>query len=180
MKLLSIAGEGLASLAEPFAIDFAAPPLAGAGLFLIAGPTGAGKSTLLDALSHALFDRFPRHDGARVDNELPAPGGHEPEFAENPAAILTRGRGVARAEVRFVAIDGAVHVARWEVRRARGRPDARLQHSEVRLARVEAEQPLDLRQRVALPAAQRRLGPVGLDEREPHLGLLEPRIGPAA
>lgn len=161
MRLLAIAGEGLASLSEPFAIDFSAPPLAGAGLFLIAGPTGAGKSTLLDALSLALFDRFPRLDGARVDNELPAPGGDEPELAENPAAILTRGRGVARAEVRFVAIDGRVHVARWEVRRARGRPDARLQQSEVRLARVEAdgtEAALGGRKRDTLAEIQRLLG----------------------
>jgi exonuclease SbcC len=161
MKLLSISGEGLASLSEPFAIDFAAPPLAGAGLFLISGPTGAGKSTLLDALSLALFDRFPRLDGARVDNELPAPGDDEPELADSPAAILTRGRGVARAEVRFVAIDGRVHVARWEVRRARGRADARLQQSELRLARIEddgGEAALGGRKRETLAEIQRLLG----------------------
>ena len=81
MKLLSISGEGLASLCEPFIVDFTAPPLAGAGLFLISGPTGAGKSTLLDALSLALFDRFPRLDGARVDNDLPSPSGDGPELA---------------------------------------------------------------------------------------------------
>jgi exonuclease SbcC len=161
MKLLSISGEGLASLCEPFCVDFTAPPLAGAGLFLISGPTGAGKSTLLDALSLALFDRFPRLDGARVDNDLPSPSGDGPELADNPGAILTRGRGVARAEARFVAIDGAVHVARWEVRRARGKAGAKLQPSEVTLARVEPggdEVPLGGRKRETLAEIQRLLG----------------------
>ena len=34
MRILSISGQNIASLAQPFAIDFTAAPLAGAGLFV--------------------------------------------------------------------------------------------------------------------------------------------------
>ncbi|MFM8990949.1 MAG: hypothetical protein ACKOUS_15310, partial [Alphaproteobacteria bacterium] len=75
------------------------------------------------------------------------------------------GEGLASLAEPF-AIDGAVHVARWEVRRARGRPDARLQQSEVRLARVEAdgtEAALGGRKRDTLAEIQRLLG-LGFDQ----------------
>ena len=53
MKILSLAGENLASLTGAFTIDFAGGALGAAGLFAITGNTGAGKSTLL-----ALLPRF--------------------------------------------------------------------------------------------------------------------------
>ncbi|MDA1380438.1 AAA family ATPase [Plesiomonas shigelloides] len=60
MKILSLRGENLASLQQPFTIDFDGRILGEAGLFAITGNTGAGKSTLLDAICLALFDRMPR------------------------------------------------------------------------------------------------------------------------
>ncbi|MGL5370512.1 MAG: AAA family ATPase, partial [Plesiomonas shigelloides] len=50
MKTLSLRGENLASLQQPFTIDFDGRILGEAGLFAITGNTGAGKSTLLDAI----------------------------------------------------------------------------------------------------------------------------------
>lgn len=58
MRILAIKGANLASLAEPFVIDFEAQPLLSSGLFAITGETGAGKSTLLDALCLALLINF--------------------------------------------------------------------------------------------------------------------------
>ena len=37
MRILSISGQNIASLAEPFEIDFSAEPLKSAGLFAITG-----------------------------------------------------------------------------------------------------------------------------------------------
>jgi len=47
MKILSLAGENLASLTGAFTIDFAGGALGAAGLFAITGNTGAGKSTFI-------------------------------------------------------------------------------------------------------------------------------------
>lgn len=44
MRILSISGQNIASLAQPFSVDFTTEPLASAGLFAITGETGAGKS----------------------------------------------------------------------------------------------------------------------------------------
>jgi len=131
VKILAIRGENLASLEGAFAVDFTCEPLDRAGLFAITGPTGAGKSTLLDALCLALFGTTPRvnavqgrghevgraDDGQRISNR-------------DPRWILRRGAGKGFAEVAFVGFDGKRYVARWTVRRARNRPDGKLQNPE--------------------------------------------------
>ena len=104
MRILAIRGHNLASLAEPFTIDFRAEPLASAGLFAIAGPTGSGKSTLLDALCLALYDNTPRLRRAGTRGELPdADGSIRPQ---DPRTLLRRGSAEGRAEVEFVGNDG--------------------------------------------------------------------------
>lgn len=134
MRILAVRGKNLASLAGHFEVDFSAPPLRHAGLIAITGPTGAGKTTLLDAMCLALFDRTPRF-GNRGGVMITGPG-------DDPGAGLraTDVRGILRhgavegwAEVDFLGVDDRRWRARWELRRARGRADGRIQHQQMQL-----------------------------------------------
>lgn len=60
MKIISLQFKNIHSLRGEHTVRFDKPPLQGAGLILITGPTGAGKSTLLDVISLALFNQIPR------------------------------------------------------------------------------------------------------------------------
>ena len=110
MRILRIQFENLNSLRSGD-IDLEHGPLAEAGIFAITGPTGAGKSTLLDALTLALYGRAARYDT-------------EP----NPENMMSRHTGSCRAEVLF-EVPGGRFQARWELRRARNKPDGRLQQA---------------------------------------------------
>ncbi len=129
MRILAIRGENLASLEGTFAVDFTAEPLDRAGLFAITGPTGAGKTTLLDALCLALFATTPRVKGAegRRGHEVGRSDDPNRILNRDPRGILRRGTGQGFAEVEFVGTDSNRYVARWSVRRARGRADGKLQ-----------------------------------------------------
>lgn len=141
MRILAIRGKNLASLAEPFEILLDSGPLQQAGLFAITGQTGAGKSTILDALCLALYDEIPRlpsGQGFAV--------GHKDEdeklrVASNDVrSILRRGTGHAYAEVDFIGKDKQHYRARWEVSKARGKADGRLQAQEVSLSIIQSGQ----------------------------------------
>ncbi|QYK42694.1 MAG: AAA family ATPase [Paracoccaceae bacterium] len=126
MRILSISGQNIASLADRFEIDFTAEPLRSAGLFAITGETGAGKSSILDAMCLALYGEAPRLAVGAAGDEVPDAGGDAIK-ARDSRAILRRGAALGWAEVRFAALDGAVYVARWQARRARDKADGRLQ-----------------------------------------------------
>ena len=156
MRILAIRGRNLASLAEPFTIDFRAEPLASAGLFAIAGPTGSGKSTLLDALCLALYDNTPRLRRAGTRGELPdADGSIRPQ---DPRTLLRRGSAEGRAEVEFVGNDGHDYCATWTVRRAHGRANGRLQATEMQLVRLPEKQAIGNLKTEVLDAIQQRIG----------------------
>lgn len=134
MKILALRGANLASLADPFEVDFRTAPLAQAGLFAISGPTGSGKSTLLDALCLALYGDTPRLTRA---GKAQAPDVEKDTITfDDPRGILRRGAGSGFAEVEFVGADGVEYRARWTARRARSRSGGKLQPVEMSLVRL--------------------------------------------
>jgi exonuclease SbcC len=160
MRILAIRGQNLASLARAFEVDLAAEPLDRAGIFAITGPVGAGKSTLLDALCLSLFDRTPRlagRGGAPV-----ADGGEDGDAwlrAHDPRTLLRRDAAAGYAEVDFIGRDGVRYRARWSVRRARHRPDGRIQDQELLLRDLERDVVVSSgRRSEVLAAIQQRLG----------------------
>ncbi|MDC0309292.1 AAA family ATPase [bacterium] len=109
MRILQIQLKNLNSLRGEHGVDLTSEPLASAGLFAITGATGAGKTTLLDAVTLALYGR-----AARYGNEA------------NPEDMMSRHTAECRAEVVF-EISTGVYRACWEMRRARGNPNGKLQ-----------------------------------------------------
>ena len=137
MRILRISLRNIASLAGTHTIDFTRDPLRATGLFSIGGSTGSGKSTLLDALCLALYERTPRLDGVRGAIKLP--DGSDLVSQSDPANLLRRGAGEGFAEVAFIGLDSAIYTARWNVRRARNRPDGVLQKTELTLFRGDVK-----------------------------------------
>ncbi|MGF1699181.1 AAA family ATPase [Photobacterium makurazakiensis] len=141
MKIIALRGQNLASLQQPFEIDFAGGRLGDAGLFAITGKTGAGKSTLLDAICLALYDRIPRlQSNKKNDAEIGRDDDSSRIKANDVRSILSRGKAEGYAEVDFVANDGSHWRAHWHVRRARGKAEGRIQASEQWLENLETNQ----------------------------------------
>ena len=136
MRILAIRGENLASLGQPFTLDFEAEPLAGTGLFAITGETGSGKSTILDALCLALYGRYPRFAEQQSDSS-PDPGGRVRIL--DGSTILRRGAGRGYAEADFLGQDGQRYRARWEARRSRDKADGAIQNAARSLHTIHSE-----------------------------------------
>lgn len=136
MRILAIRGNNLASLAEPFALEFEREPLRSCGLFAITGETGSGKSTILDALCLALYDTFPRVEATEASERSPDPSG-ELLKTRDPASILRRGAGSGYAEVDFIARNALRYRARCGLQRARGKAGGKLQKRSRSLWRID-------------------------------------------
>ncbi len=119
MKILSLRLKNLNSLQGECFINFQEEPLLSSGLFAITGPTGAGKSTLLDAICLALYHQTPRIDSLSV----------------NSNELMTRHTAECRAEVEF-EVRGKRYRSFWSQRRARNKPDGKLQPPQVELAKI--------------------------------------------
>lgn len=141
MKILALRGENLASLSHPFAIDFTQGVLGSAGLFAITGNTGAGKSTLLDAICLALYDQMARFVANKKNQaEIGRAEDADRLKANDVRHILSRGKASGFAEVDFVGVDGQIWRARWQLRRARNRPDGKYQKQERSLECLSSQQ----------------------------------------
>lgn len=160
MRILAIRGQNLASLAEPFEVDFEAEPIRTAGIFAICGPTGAGKSTLLDAMCLALFDRLPRFDHADGQARIGRADAEEAllQTYDDVRNVLRHGAAEGFAEVDFVGQDGRSYRARWQVRRARGRAEGRIQNQAVTLHDLESNQAIGDKKTETLAEIARRIG----------------------
>jgi exonuclease SbcC len=119
MRILTLRLKNLNALKGEWKIDFTQSPFIDNGLFAITGPTGAGKTTLLDAICLALYHQTPRLGMLSASSN----------------DIMTRGCSECLAEVEF-DIKGTAYRAFWSMRRARGKPDGKLQSADVELAEV--------------------------------------------
>jgi exonuclease SbcC len=108
MRILAIRFQNLNSLRGTHEVILASGPLASAGLFAITGPTGAGKSSILDAVTLALYGRAARYGRDTAED------------------MLSRSEAECSAAVDFECTNGRF-TAKWLLRRARGRPDGKLQ-----------------------------------------------------
>lgn len=160
MKIISLAGENLASLAAPFHIDFAQGVLADAGLFAISGNTGAGKSTLLDAICLALFDAMPRFSNSRRGAAIGHAHSDENERVKSNDVrhILTRGAANGFAQVVFQLDSGDKYQAKWSVKRARNSANGRLQAQEMELVECKTEQVLATKKTEVLTLIETLIG----------------------
>ena len=114
MKILKIIIRNLTSLAGEHIIDFTAEPLNSAGLFAITGDTGAGKSTILDAICLALYNQAPRLDNVqKMKRENVDTKEVNVSDARN---YLRRGEREGASIVEFMANNGALYRATWQVR----------------------------------------------------------------
>ena len=109
MRILEVRLKNLNSLRGEHRVDLNAEPLVSSGIFAITGPTGSGKSTLLDAITLALYGRAARY-------------GTE----SNPEHMMSRHCGDCAAEVTFEIPEGTYR-AEWQLHRARGKADGKLQ-----------------------------------------------------
>lgn len=128
MKLRNLTINNIASIAD-CTIDFDSGLLADAGIFLITGPTGAGKSTILDAVCLAIYGDTPRLDKAPRNSSAREIDSGENGDARDTRQLLRRGTGKGYAELSFRGNDGKEYVARWNVRRSRGKASGSLMNA---------------------------------------------------
>ena len=128
MKLRKLVLHNIASITDA-EIDFDAPPIDDAGIFLISGPTGSGKSTILDGIALAIYGNAPRFERANGGGELEL----KPTDARN---ILRHGTGEGYAVLTFLGSNGNEYRAEWRVRRARNKASGKIMRADHNLERL--------------------------------------------
>ena len=128
MRIKRIIIHNIASIADA-TIDFTTEPLTSSPIFLITGQTGAGKSTIIDAICLALYAETPRMARTRVRESYVSPrsdGESESININDNRQLMRRGAGECFAELLFTANDDHDYLARWQLRRAYGKPSGNI------------------------------------------------------
>lgn len=135
MRLKTLTIRNLASI-EDATIEFDAGPLSQASVFLISGETGSGKSTILDAICLALYNTVPRMEAASVSRGDMAAADNETR-SDHVFQLLRKGTAHTQVTLCFTGLYDKEYEAHWGIRRARNKPDGRLQESQMDLTLAE-------------------------------------------
>lgn len=135
MRLKTLTIRNLASI-EDATIEFDAGPLSQASVFLISGETGSGKSTILDAICLALYNTVPRMEAASVSRGDMAAADNETR-SDHVFQLLRKGTAHTQVTLSFTGLYDKEYEAHWGIRRARNKPDGRLQESQMDLTLAE-------------------------------------------
>ena len=126
MKFIKLEILNLASLDSEQVIDFEKGALGESTIFSIVGPTGSGKSTILDAICLALYNRAPRYPRKKGDKKQKIEIFGSPDEDEkyrlaptDPINILSRGKKQGYSKLTFLANNGTVYRAEWNVSKKR-------------------------------------------------------------
>lgn len=118
MKILRLQFKNLNSLYGEWEIDFTNKSFQNDSLFLLSGPTGAGKSTILDAICLALYGQTPRLG----------------KITQSSNEIMSKHSTDCYALLHFET-KGVQYYARFEQRRAKNKPEGKLQDVERSIAK---------------------------------------------
>ncbi len=141
MKILELRWKNLNSLYGEWVIDFTDPEYVAGGIFALTGPTGAGKSTILDAICLALYGATPRLG----------------KITKSGNEIMSRQTGECYAEVVFESQKGRFR-CHWEQRRARKKPDGRLQDQEHQIADAHTGKPIETKKSLVAGVIEEKTG----------------------